>query len=174
MVRLQSLRPFSYLLRGPHPSSRCYLRFQAHLPLYQAQFSRPANAEGLMSGRVCPSCTLIPFLNLPSSGHADGNSDFFAYSTGRRALASLHTTFTLRPRHDLLQVVYQFVRGIVELDYVVQDKVDLEFTFREPVGKEGAIPEAVWAIVSKEEMKRLRNDRWDLVRFATHLVTTLH
>ena len=60
------------------------------------------------------------------------------------------------------------------MDYVVQDKVDLEFTFREPVGKEGAIPEAVWAIVSKEEMKRLRNDRWDLVRFATHLVTTLH
>ncbi|PIL37167.1 hypothetical protein GSI_00859 [Ganoderma sinense ZZ0214-1] len=115
--------------------------FEAHLPLYQAQFSRPANAEGLVS---------------------DGNSDFFAFSTGRRALASLHTTFTLRPRHDLLQIAYQFVRGIVELDYIVQDKVDLEFTFRESVGKEGAVPEAVWAIVSKEEMKRLRNDRWDL------------
>lgn len=59
------------------------------------------------------------------------------------------------------------MRGIVELDYSVHDKVDLEFTFREPVGREGAVPEAVWAIVSKQEMKRLRNDRWDLVRFST-------
>ncbi|TBU32753.1 DUF1682-domain-containing protein [Dichomitus squalens] len=123
--------------------------FETHLPLYKTQFSRPANAEGLV---------------------ADGNSDFFAFSTGRRALTSLHTTFTLRPRHDLLQIIYQFGRGIVELDYNVYDKVELEFTFREPVGKEGVVPEAVWAIVAKDEMKQLRNDRWDL----TFTKTTEH
>ena len=64
-------------------------------------------------------------------------------------------------------MIYQFGRGIVELDYNVYDKVELEFTFREPVGKEGAVPETVWAIVAKDEMKQLRNDRWDLVRPVT-------
>ncbi|KAI0774290.1 DUF1682-domain-containing protein [Fomes fomentarius] len=120
---------------------RAYKWFEAHLPLYKTQFSRPANVEGLVQ---------------------DGSSDFFAYSTGRRALTSLHTTFTLRPRHDLFQVVYQFARGIIELDYTVYDRVELEFTFREPSAKESPVPDCVWAIVAKDEMKRLRNDRWDM------------
>ncbi len=79
-------------------------------------------------------------------------------------MTSLHTTFTLRPRHDLFQVVYHFARGIIELDYTVYDRVELEFTFREPSGKESPVPDCVWAIVAKDEMKRLRNDRWDMVR----------
>lgn len=86
------------------------------------------------------------------------------YSSGRRALSSLHTVFTLRPRHDLFQYLYQVVRGLVELNYTVYDKVELTFTFREPVGKEGAVPECVWAIVAKDEMSQLRTERWDLVR----------
>ncbi|KAI0750863.1 DUF1682-domain-containing protein [Daedaleopsis nitida] len=117
---------------------RAYKWFEAHLPLYKTQFSRPANSEGLVQ---------------------DGNSDFFAFSTGRRAITSLHTTFTLRPRHDPFQLLYQFARGIIELDYNVYDKLELEFTFRE---KESAVPECVWAVVSKNEMKQIRNDRWDL------------
>ena len=63
-------------------------------------------------------------------------------------------------------MVYQFGRGLVELDYSVYDKVELEFTFREPAGKEGAVPEAIWAIVAKDEMKQIRLDRWDMVRLA--------
>lgn len=77
----------------------------------------------------------------------------------------MHTTFTLRPRHDPFQLLYQFVRGIVELDYNVYDKLELEFTFKE---KDGAVPECVWAVVSKDEMKQIRNDRWDLVRLICH------
>ena len=100
--------------------------------------------------------------NRPSS--ADGNSDFFSFSTGRRAVKSLHTTFTLRPRHDLFQLVYQFVRGLIELDYKVYDSVELEFTFREPADKDTAVPGCVWAVVAKDEMKQMRTDRWDLVR----------
>ncbi|KAI0638203.1 DUF1682-domain-containing protein [Trametes polyzona] len=120
---------------------RAYKWFDAHKSLYESQFSKPTHTGGLSQ---------------------DGNSDFFAFSTGRRALTSLHTTFTLRPRHDLFQYLFQVVRGLMELDYKVYDEVELEFTFREPVGKEGAVPECVWAVVAKDELKRIRNERWDL------------
>ena len=56
---------------------------------------------------------------------------------------------------------------MIDLSYSVADTVELEFTFREPVGKEGAVPECVWAVVAKDEMKKLRDERWDMVRL-TH------
>ncbi|KAI9000996.1 DUF1682-domain-containing protein [Trametes punicea] len=120
---------------------RAHKWFEAHKHLYQAQFSKPIHSAGLSQ---------------------DGNSDFFAFSTGRRALTSLHTTFTLRPRHDLFQYLFQVARGLIELDYKVYDEVELEFTFREPVGKEGSVPECVWAVVAKDELKKIRSERWDV------------
>ena len=100
--------------------------------------------------------------NHPTSFLVDGNSDFFVYSTGRRALASLHTTFTLRPRHDLFQYLFQVVRNLIELDYNAYDEVKLGPTFRELVGKGGAGPECVWAVVAKDEIKKIRDARRDL------------
>jgi len=111
--------------------------FDAHSALYEAQFSKPAQDGGLTQ---------------------DGNSDFFAFSTGRRAVSHLHTTFTLRPRHDLVQYVYQFIRGLAELDYRVGDDLELDFTLKDTDN----IPNAVWAIVAKDEMKSIRKERWDL------------
>lgn len=111
--------------------------FASHESLYKSQFSKPVQDGGLTQ---------------------DGNSDFFAFSTGRRAVSHLHTTFTLRPRHDLMQYAYQFIRGIVELDYRVEDEVELDFTLKDTDN----IPNAVWAIVSKEELRSIRGKRWDL------------
>ncbi|OSD04267.1 DUF1682-domain-containing protein [Trametes coccinea BRFM310] len=130
-----------YFLGKQANRSRARKWFDEHLSIYQAQFSKPTHAAGLVQ---------------------DGNSDFFVFSTGRRALTSLHTTFTLRPRHDLFQYLFQVARGLVELDYKVYDEVELEFTFREPVGREGAVPECVWAVVAKDELKKIRDERWDL------------
>lgn len=109
----------------------------AHKTLYKSQFSKPVQEGGLTQ---------------------DGNSDYFAFSTGRRAVSHLHTTFTLRPRHDLLQYAYQFIRGIVELDYRVGDEIELDFTLKDTEN----IPNAVWAIVAKEELRSIRGKRWDL------------
>lgn len=95
----------------------------------------------------------------------DGHSDFFAFSTGRRAAASLHTTFTLRPRHDFFQYAYQVIRGLVDLDLNYFDEVELDLTFQDTVN----VPECVWAIVSKAEMKTIRDRRWDLVCAHTHV-----
>ncbi|KAH9853455.1 DUF1682-domain-containing protein [Lenzites betulinus] len=126
--------------------------FEAHKSLYESQFSKPTHVDGLSQ---------------------DGYSDFFIFSTGRRALTSLHTTFTLRPRHDLFQYIFQTLRGLVELDYKVYDELELEFTFREPAGKEGAVPECVWAVVAKDAMKTIRNERWDLTLTKTAESTAL-
>ncbi|KAH8105825.1 DUF1682-domain-containing protein [Cristinia sonorae] len=111
--------------------------FDAHLELYQSQFTKPHQKGGLTQ---------------------DGNSDFFVFSTGRRAIKALHTTFTLRPRHDFFQLIYQTLWGFVELDYRVNDVVELTFTFKDSA----SVPDCVWAIVAKDELKGIRSKRWDL------------
>ncbi|TFY80349.1 hypothetical protein EWM64_g3665 [Hericium alpestre] len=108
----------------------------AHLPLYEKQFSAPTNG-GLT---------------------ADGYSDFFNFSTGRRVVASLHTVFTLRPRHDLLQMIYQFIWGLSDLTYAPQDEIELDFKLHSNT----TVPDFIWAIVAKEELRSIKSDRWDL------------
>ena len=92
----------------------------------------------------------------------DGNSDLFQFSTGRRAVASLHTVFTLRPRHDFFQYAYEVLRGFVDLDLKIVDEVELDFTFQDTAN----VPECVWAIVVKDELKSIKANRWDVVRLA--------
>lgn len=82
-----------------------YSRLDAHLPVLEQQFSKPTN-EGLTQ---------------------DGNSDFFNFSTGRRNVASLHTIFALRPRHDLFQWAFQVLRTFVDLQYRPKDDLQLDF-----------------------------------------------
>ncbi|KZV71374.1 DUF1682-domain-containing protein [Peniophora sp. CONT] len=109
----------------------------AHKALYDSQFSRPLDG-GLTK---------------------DGYSDMFAFSTGRRALRSLHTVFTLRPRHDLLQLLFQFGwANVYDLSYEPRDTLTLEFALAEDY----AAPDAVFAIVAKDEMGTIRKERWDL------------
>lgn len=89
----------------------------------------------------------------------DGSSDFFAFSTGRRAISSLHTTITLRPYQDFFQLAYQVIRGIIEITYRAEDEVELDFTFQDSAN----VPDCVWGIVAKDELKSIKDSRWDLV-----------
>lgn len=89
----------------------------------------------------------------------DGSSDFFNFSTGRRNVASLHTIFTLRPRHDLFQFLFQTGRTLVDLQYRPKDDIQLDFKLLP-----GAVPQDfVWAIVAKDELLSIKDSRWDLV-----------
>ena len=117
-------------------------RLGVHLDILTKQFSRPTAAGG-------------DGIDLTS----DGYSDFFAFSTGRRNIFSLHTVFTLRPRHDLLQLTVQFARGLIDLLYTPKDEVTLDFKLHKTVG----VPEFVWAFVAKGEANSIKKDRWDLV-----------
>ncbi|KAI0053523.1 DUF1682-domain-containing protein [Auriscalpium vulgare] len=117
-------------------ASKANAWLNAHLPLYAKHFSRPTEG-GLTS---------------------DGYSDFFNFSTGRRLVASLHTVFTLRPRHDLLQYIYQTGWTLIDLNYAPKDEITLDFKLT----LSASTPDFVWALVAKNELVSIRKERWDL------------
>jgi len=84
--------------------------------------------------------------------------DAFNFSTGRRNIASLHTIFTLRPRHDFFQWAFQTGRTFVDLHYRPRDDLQLDFKL-----SSGALNENfVFAIVAKDELLSVKDGRWDL------------
>jgi hypothetical protein len=107
-------------------------------PLLARNFAAPASSSGL-----------IP----------DGPTDFFVFSTGRRALASLHTVLALRPRQDPLHWLFQSLWQLYDLRYHPRDRLSLDFLLDAP-----AFPDFVWAIVNKSELTTIKDARWDLVR----------
>jgi len=110
----------------------------AHFPIYEQQFSKTDTKFGRLT--------------------ADGYSDFFSFCTGRRNIASLHTVFTFRPRHDFFQYVSQLGRQLMDLNYRPKDELQLDFTLAP-----GVLPhDFVFAIVSKDELVTIRDTRWDL------------
>jgi hypothetical protein len=117
----------------------------AHLSVYQQQFFKPEIEDGLIE---------------------DGRSDFFNFSTGRRNVTSLHTIFTLRPRHDFFQWLYQTGKTFVDLQYRPIDEIQLDFKLTS-----GALPhDFVWAVVAKDELMSVKDGRWDLVRHLPYLL----
>lgn len=119
-----------------------YDRLSAHMDIFKKQFSRPTAAGG-------------DGIDLT----ADGYSDFFAFSTGRSTIASLHTVFALRPRHDFFQLAFQFGWGLVDLLYAPKDEVTLDFKLHASAG----VPEFVWALAARGEANSIKKERWDLV-----------
>lgn len=117
--------------------SRTWYRLEAHLSVLESQFSKPRHWI------------------------QDGYSDFFNFSTGRRNVASLHTVFTLRPRHDFFQWAFQTARTFVDLQYRPTDDLQLDFKLFPGV----LAHDFVWGVVSKDELLFVKNDRWDLVSF---------
>jgi PAT complex subunit CCDC47 len=114
-------------------------RFDAHIPLFETQFSAPIAKSGAIV--------------------QDGAADFFNYSTGRRGLVSLHSTICLLPRHDALLRVFNFLWTMYDLTYTPRDEIQLDFTLQP---SNPTVP-FVWGIIKKDEMAEMRRTRWDLV-----------
>ena len=70
--------------------------------------------------------------------------------------------FTFRPRHDLIQQAFHFGRSLVDVHYRQVDSLELDFRLTP-----GTAPECVWAIVAKDELLSIKDDRWDLVRLSS-------
>lgn len=85
----------------------------------------------------------------------------------------MHTIFTMLPRHDIFQIIYQKLYGLTDLQYAPQDEVLLDIKLRDKDGLNGEGKGFVWAVVAKNEMQALRKQRWDLVRLAAR-ETSLH
>ncbi|KAG8966931.1 hypothetical protein FRC03_011002 [Tulasnella sp. 419] len=115
---------------------------KAHSGLYESQFAYSGVSQG---------------------ANADGSTDYFLYSTGRKGVAYLHTIFAMLPRHDLAQVLFQFAQSLIYLEYAPKDDITLDFTLAPSV-----TPTAqgfVWGIVHKNEITTMRKNRWDLLFF---------
>ncbi|KAH9179887.1 hypothetical protein EDB89DRAFT_1923771 [Lactarius sanguifluus] len=107
-------------------SARANSWLSAHMDLLEKQFSRPTAGDLT----------------------ADGYTDFFNFSTGRRNVASLHTVF----------LVYQTAWSLIDLLYTPKDDVTLDFKLHTTV----SVPDFVWALITKEESNSIKNERWDL------------
>ncbi|KAI5124997.1 hypothetical protein M0805_007421 [Coniferiporia weirii] len=110
---------------------------QAYLPLLSQQFSKPTSTAGII---------------------ADGYSDYFNFSTGRKNIASLHCVFSLLPRHDLARMVYRFVWGMIDLVYSSEDELVLDFKLQPST----STPGFVWGVASKDCLAKVKQGRWDL------------
>jgi len=120
----------------------CPYRLSHHLPIYEQQFSKPQYKDKVTQ---------------------DGYTDFFTFSTGRRNVTSLHTIFTLQPRHDLFQYIFELGRTMVDLQYRPVDDLQLDFKL-----SPGALADNfVFAIVAKDELLSVKAKRWDLVRLSS-------
>ncbi|KZT39598.1 DUF1682-domain-containing protein [Sistotremastrum suecicum HHB10207 ss-3] len=112
---------------------------KAHRSLYGAQFSKPSPANGELV--------------------QDGFTSYFIFSTGRRYVKTLHSTFEMRPLHDLLQLIVNFGWGLYFFDYKSEDVLQLDFHLQPSVGGPSSW---VWAIVNKNYLNQSRQERWDL------------
>lgn len=84
------------------------------------------------------------------------------YATGRRNLLCLHTTITLYPLHDIPGLIYNFVKGVIELTFDASEGLVFDATLGMGVdGLQDGV--GVWAVVEKGFMRDLRQKRWDLV-----------
>ena len=114
-------------------------RFSSHRHIFEQQFSKPLGRSDLVR---------------------DGHSDAYNFSTGRRNVTSLHTVFTLKPRHDLIQWLYHFAWTFVDLHYRPKDDVTLDFK----LAPNALNQDFVWGVVARDELRTIKQDRWDLVR----------
>ncbi|KAF8138264.1 DUF1682-domain-containing protein [Boletus edulis] len=127
-------------LYGKHRNQRtANALYNALHPLLARNFSAPASSSGL-----------IP----------DGPTDFFVFSTGRRAVASLHTVLALLPHQDPLHLFFQFLWQLYDLRYQPRDHLTLDFLLDADAA--AALPDFVWAVVNKSELTTIKDNRWDL------------
>jgi len=119
------------------------------MPILNKQFSRPTAGGNSGAGDDHHHDDLT----------ADGYADFFVFSTGRRAISSLHTVLSLRPRHDFFQLAFQVAWGLVDLLYAPSDVLTLDFKLH----ASASVPDFVWALVAKGGVNSIKKERWDLV-----------
>lgn len=65
------------------------------------------------------------------------------------------------PRHDFIQQLWQFGWTSVDLKYRPEDRITLDFELDAKAA--AAFPDFVWAVVAKDELGSIKDERWDLV-----------
>ncbi|GAA5874539.1 hypothetical protein JCM8547_002187 [Rhodosporidiobolus lusitaniae] len=95
----------------------------------------------------------------------DGGDEFVSYATGRRGVVSVWTKVKTGG-YDVVARLYDLVRGVSDAGYDSgADKVTIDFKLSPPEGTPGA--KFTFAVIKREILKRIRDERWDLRTFTT-------
>ena len=92
-----------------------------------------------------------------------GPAQHLLYSSGRRNTVSLHGSLRLYPIHDLFGVLTYLAKTILEPTFDGSESLTWLLTLGK--GDSGLQSDGlgVWAVVAKSQLKRVRDERWDLV-----------
>ncbi|KAF0427881.1 DUF1682-domain-containing protein [Gigaspora margarita] len=113
---------------------------EKHIALLKENFSLVGNDKG-------------------SSLIQDGPADYLFYLSGRRNCQFIHGRITLKPRHDILQIITNFVTSQFS-SKAVTDTVTYNVTMND-----GAYDDFVFGITKKDRASDLRQSRYDLKTF---------
>lgn len=92
------------------------------------------------------------------------NSVFSCWATGRKHLRGLLIKFEFQPRgSDLVGMVTTLAESLYDLTANVQDRITLNFYLSEAPSAD----KAVFSLLRKGEMNRLREARWDIRAFTS-------
>lgn len=93
---------------------------------------------------------------------ASGPSQHLSYSTGRRNAVALHGTLTLRPYHNVVGLLIGIGKSIIVPTFDASEGLVWVLTLgKGDFGLQGD-GLGVWAVVNKEVMRRVKEQRWDL------------
>ncbi|GAA6019270.1 hypothetical protein JCM10207_005060 [Rhodosporidiobolus poonsookiae] len=95
----------------------------------------------------------------------DGGDEAVSYATGRRGVEYVWTKVRVGA-HDVVARLYNIGRSIADYSYDSgAEKVVLDFKLAPPQATPGAL--FCFAVVKREILKSIRDDRWDLRTFTT-------
>ena len=157
-----------------------------HLPILQSEFS----SVGFGGGKKGPSVDDVQSQGLAkaTAGSQDvpeeffkqkAKNEYFTYATGRQNVAHLNVQISLYKRYNPLlwfgELVLSFLFDSMSAPAERVEATAYPFDGKEktyiqnPEGgvKESSYDNFVWAIVHKDKMKQLRDDRYDLSLTAT-------
>jgi len=90
------------------------------------------------------------------------------YSSGRRNVLCLHTTITLLPIHDVVTLVTEIGRSIIEPTFDLSEMMIFDLTLGRADSGLQSEGLGVWAIVDKGAMQQTKEARWDLTFARLH------
>lgn len=94
---------------------------------------------------------------------SSGPAQHLSYSSGRRNTLSLHGTIVLQPYHDLVGLLTNAVKSVIEPTFDSSESLTWGLTLgRGELGLQGE-GLGVWGIVNKGFLKSVKEKRWDLV-----------
>lgn len=123
---------------------------QQHFAKVNSGKPKTANAEGTTSSEAWLT--------------ASSNSIFSCWATGRKHLRGLLIKFELQPRgSDLVGMATALAESVYDLTSNAQDRITLNYY----LASDNVGDKAIFSILRKGEIARLRDSRWDVRAFAS-------